>query len=63
MTMDFHTKTTGVDASLKLDESELKSYLEMNAQALRLPSTAIEGLTKEIARQVSRGNATDRVKR
>jgi len=55
MTKDFHTKTTGVDASLKLDESELKSYLEMNAQALRLPSTAIEGLTKEIARQVSIG--------
>ena len=54
----FEATGAGKDMGLRLVTiayRELKSYLEMNAQALRLPSTAIEVLTKEITRQNRRG--------
>ena len=44
--IDFPQATRIMDS-----ESEFKNYLEDNAQALRLPSTAIKGLTGQMLRQ------------
>lgn len=47
---DFLGKATGSSALRKRASNEFETYLKLNAQALRLPSSAVDSLTRQLAK-------------